>query len=360
VKRALPAAVAVLVLAALAGAVGGWWVMVHPYLVGPDASADEIAAGWSDIEALAAWPEPGPDGLWRELMEAEEGQGDVALRAWSEGGGGVPAMHCPAIPDPDDPNAGAVAVAANVGSRDSITAFKTVSAALEADPSTAVRVAALRVARAMELRGGLLDTMVGLALTTRVLEAGPVEGIDEFLPRPADVVPMMAREAVCALRMTDGLERLSRTEQIAKHRVGPSGVLDWVSVLRFDLAREFLVYKNEWIVLIGELQRAGDDYAALGRVGQASQDRVPPKSLLLEVLWPSVPSVLVRLTDDATAVLAMAADAEVARGAGSALDEEEAELDRQEAELAREEAELDRQEAEMDREEAELDREEGR
>ena len=343
-RRALPAGAATLVLAVLAGAVSAWRVEVQPYRVPTELSPGEIAAAWSEIETLAAGPEPVPDPLWRDLVDAEEGEEDAALRAWDQGGGGVPTVVCEDPPELRIP----VAPDADWAARDRRAAYQNVSAALDAYPSPRVRLAAARVARGLALRGGVRDMMLGLALTVRALEEGPIEGIDAYLPQPRDVVLLMAREAVCALGRTDRIGARSRQEQLAQPMSGPGGERAWLLPLRLDLEREIRAYKSEWIALIGEMKRAGDDYDALSQAARESRDGVTPKSVMLELLWPSAPSAVLHVVERSTAVHAMSARAERARVVGLMRDGMEARLEWEEAELEREAAERQREQAEFE------------
>ncbi|WP_434417284.1 hypothetical protein [Nannocystis pusilla] len=224
---ALLRGLAALLLVLLALAAAGWFA-ARPWLAPPSAAPEHVAGTWSRVEAWAAetrqanapidglYAALGPlgraearDEAWEPTRPPEPAsdpatqQALAALAEWGRSGG-LGDELC--IVDPADLSAGPPRT---------VEMFRLARLAFQhgrddGDPAFA---AALRLGAYLRSRGPLLAGAVGFAIArdalqvaeARNLPAGPA--FMAFAPRREEVLPILAREAVCSLRLAEAALR---------------------------------------------------------------------------------------------------------------------------------------------------------
>ncbi|MCY0992684.1 hypothetical protein OV203_36430 [Nannocystis sp. ILAH1] len=271
---------AALLLVLLALAAAGWFA-ARPWLAPPSAPPEQVAGTWSRVEAWAAETRQpnapidelhaalGPlrragarDEAW-EPTRPPEPAGDpatqqalAALAEWGQSGG-LGDELC--IVDPADLSAGPPRT---------VEMFRLARLAFQygrddGDPAFA---AALRLGAYLRSRGPLLAGAVGFAIArdalqvaeARNLPAGPA--FMAFAPRREEVLPILAREAVCSLRLAEAALRsgASGSQELADPGVVARWSTAWVGPEReLAMARWYLGER------VAAAAAAGDDLTAV-------------------------------------------------------------------------------------------------
>ncbi|MDC0715994.1 hypothetical protein [Nannocystis bainbridge] len=288
-----------LVLLALAAAA---WFTARPWLAPPAAAPEHIAGTWTRVETWAAETRQasGPieplhaalaplkragatDEPWDPTRPPEPATDPAAQQAlaglivWADGGG-LGDELC--IVDPADFTAGPPRT---------VEMFRLARLALrhgrdDTDPAFA---AALRLGAYLRGRGPLLAGAVGFAIArdalqvaeARNLPAGPA--FVAFAPRREEVLPILAREAVCSLRMAEAAFHSGASEAAP---VEPGVVARWSSAWvgperELAMARWYLGER------VAAAAAAGDDLGAVAATQTLpEQPDALPASLLVRSL----------------------------------------------------------------------------
>lgn len=269
-----------LLLVLLALAAAGWFA-ARPWLAPPAAAPEHVAGTWRRVEAWAAetrQPSAPIDGLhaaleplrragardeaWeptRPPEPASDPAAQQALAALAEWGrsGGLGDDLC--IVDPADLSAGPPRT---------VEMFRLARLALrhgrdDGDPAFA---AALRLGAYLRGRGPLLAGAVGFAIArdalqvaeARNLPAGPA--FMAFAPRREEVLPILAREAVCSLRLAEAA--LGSGASGSQARVDPGVVARW-STAWVGPERELAMARWYLGERVAAAAAAGDDLTAV-------------------------------------------------------------------------------------------------
>ncbi|WAS97049.1 hypothetical protein [Nannocystis punicea] len=313
---------AVLLLVLLALAAAGWFA-AGPWLAPPIAAPEHIAGTWAQVESWAAetrHPDAPIDRLhaaldhlkragrseetWEPSRPPEpvsdpaEQQALAALVEWSEHGG-LGSELC--IVDPADLSAGPARVVEMLR----LARLALAHARDDTDPAFA---AALRLGAYLRGRGPLIAGAVGFAVAgdalqvaeARNLPAGPA--FKAFAPRREEVLPILAREAVCSLRLAEAAFR-SGAGQPAD-MVEPGVIARW-SATWIGPERELAMARWYLGERVAAAAAAGDDLTAVAatQVVPDEPDALPA-SLLVRSLAASGASVVTDMQATLTAYAA--------------------------------------------------------
>ncbi|MEZ4454695.1 MAG: hypothetical protein R3B09_34915 [Nannocystaceae bacterium] len=179
--------------------IGAWTWTLAPWWAPPEGSEAAIDGRWETIEGWARprLPAGTPVALFgvQAAIEAGDVEGAATrILEWDHDGGGLGEDPC-------------------IDDRISVFALLDASkvAVARADRPDAPSIAAtLRLGAALRDRGPTIASLVGIALYKIVLARHVREGwtvtplLEELRPRRGEIMPMVAREAVCAVEWIDG------------------------------------------------------------------------------------------------------------------------------------------------------------
>lgn len=283
------------------------WLKIRPWFAPPDASPEEVARTWTQVEALAR--EHGrPGGPIEPLFEAldhlrranslppddqdakdapaavtdEDGQRALAgLVAWAQQQGGLGDELC--IVDPaqtaTSPRIFEMVQLARLAIRTSTGAD---------DPTL---LAALRLGAYLRTRGGLVAGAAGFAIAREAVEVAtarniaPTTALSTYAPQRREVLSILARESVCTLRMIEGAFAHGESDPGDAWQGRDAGWLSrWASAW-VGPERELAMARWYFGEHVAAAARAGDDLAAVAAIYELPDDfDALPKSLLVRAL----------------------------------------------------------------------------
>lgn len=304
--KAVPYVAAALIAAMVIAGVIFYLVAVRPWVAMPDEPRDRIEARFAKIEALAALPghcsggrERLADAIGRlapsrghldELLwpddDARRAAGDSlprldpaglkeharlaidALVEWHSAGGGLG----------DDPCDHDLEVLAAMRLAD--LALATADGRPD-DPRTA---AVLHLAHDLRGCGNLLPAMVGWKLAQRAVvwaedrRIVPGATFERYRPVAAEVLPVLAREAVCGVRMVEEAFRTGGEETIG------AGERPWYAAGGTTAEREVLMLEQHYADLIERAAKTPGDLDAIAAALEPGDPDDLPPSLVVRAL----------------------------------------------------------------------------
>lgn len=283
------------------------WLKIRPWVAPPPAAPEDIARTWAQVEALAsehgrpsapigplyealdhfqrAKSLPPDDSDPKEppaVLTDEDGFRALAgLIAWSEQSGGLGDELC--IVDPAQ-----MAAQPRLFEMLKLARLALRTSPAGADPAVA---AALRLGAYLRTRGGLVAGAVGFTIAREALEVAKARNVNptadfiEYAPRRQEILSILARESVCALRLAEAAFAQGETDLgEADGAVDPGWLARW-TVGWVGPARELAMARWYLGERVAAAAGAGDDFTAVAATQELPDDPdALPKSLLVRAL----------------------------------------------------------------------------
>ena len=304
-RRALPWVLAGLVAAILIAGVIFYVVVVRPWVAMPDEPRDRIEARFAKVEALAELPEhcrADNSMIIEAIDELQSSKADIYGIVWPRDEKG----RAPEVVQSRDPASLPAEMKRAIDNLlewdrnnggfghepcdDSIAPIKALNlgelalATADAGREEPRLRAILHLARDLRTCGSLIEGRVGFTLARRVAEWGKDRGapstdaFHRFRPHAEEVLPLLAREAVCSVRLAEGAYGSSDGETYS--------------------AREVLMLEQYYANLLEQASKTPTDLAKISEaIDHEAPDELPP-SLLVRAMTLTLSSVVESTAED--------------------------------------------------------------
>lgn len=261
-------------------------VVVRPWVTLPDEPRDRIEADFAKVEALAALPEQcrtDRDLLIRALDLIEPFGRDLDDMLWPDGKARRSARQVPPWRDPRglpenirasiDTLVAWHSTGGGLGTADPcddrlhvVPTFKLGELALATagdSPDDPRPKATLHLSRELRTCGSFLLGMVGMGLARRAAAwaedrgVRPGESFRRCRPTTAEVLPLLARHAVCSTRLVEAAFRAGGVAQLAGNEP------PWYALGGNTTEREILMLKQYYVDVVARASKAPDDLDAM-------------------------------------------------------------------------------------------------